>query len=189
MDDDPNLERLKAGARLHARGARAAARDPAACLQMMERFPVELARFDPIGGYWPVGGEMDPRPLLAALAKAGRTIGLPRLETRTGPAAFLRWDDGALSADAFGVPSPPMTAREVAPKLLLVPLLAFDRVGRRLGQGAGIYDRVLAALKPVGVVACGIAYAAQEMDLVPAGALDETLDWVVTEKEAIRCGV
>jgi 5-formyltetrahydrofolate cyclo-ligase len=79
-------------------------------------------------------------------------------------------------------------ARELRPALLLVPLLAFDRRGRRLGQGAGIYDRILAALRPQGPVAIGLAHAVQEMDAVPAGPLDATLDWVVTEKEAIRCG-
>ncbi|MGE0829692.1 MAG: 5-formyltetrahydrofolate cyclo-ligase [Hyphomonadaceae bacterium] len=189
MKNDPQLESLKAAARIEMRARRAAAQDPAACLALMERFPIELARYNPIGGYWPLGGEMDVRPLMAALAKAGRTIGLPRVESRRGPARFLAWDSGALSPDAFGVPAPPASAREIQPALLLVPLIAFDRAGHRLGQGGGIYDRTLAALKPEGVIACGIAFAAQEMDVVPAGPLDETVDWVITEGEAIRCGL
>jgi 5-formyltetrahydrofolate cyclo-ligase len=155
----------------------------------MQNFPLEIAHLTPVGGYWPVGSEIDSRPLMAAFAKAGREIALPRLDRREGPARFLAWSAGdSLTPDAFGIPSPLAGARELRPALLLVPLLAFDRRGRRLGQGAGIYDRILAALRPQGPVAIGLAHAVQEMDAVPAGPLDATLDWVVTEKEAIRCG-
>lgn len=126
---------------------------------------------------------------MAAIAKAGQAVALPRMEARDGPARFLLWEDaGALKPDAYGMLAPPSHAREVAPKVVLTPLLAFDRAGRRLGQGGGHYDRTLARLKPHGVVAVGIAYAAQEMSEVPEGPLDQRLDWVVTETEAIRCG-
>jgi 5-formyltetrahydrofolate cyclo-ligase len=186
--DDPDLERAKAEARRRARASRLKA-DPRAGLAAMENFPLEIAHVTPVGGYWPVGAEMDPRPLMAAFAKAGRQVALPRLATRDGPARFLLWRDGQpLAPDAFGVPSPLSSSGEVAPSLLLVPLLAFDRGGRRLGQGAGIYDRILAAMKPSGVLAVGLAHATQEMDVVPAGPLDASLDWVVTDREAIRCG-
>jgi 5-formyltetrahydrofolate cyclo-ligase len=183
------LESLKAEARRSMRAVRAAAAaDPAACLRLRDHFPAELARLSPVAGYWPVGSEMDPRPLLAALAKAGREIALPHMESRAGPARFLGWRAGEpLAADAFGVPAPPAEGRALRPRLVLAPLLAFDRRGRRLGQGGGHYDRILAALKPAGVLAVGLAYAAQEMDEVPAGPHDQKLDWVVTEAEAIRC--
>ncbi|MGE3250702.1 MAG: 5-formyltetrahydrofolate cyclo-ligase [Hyphomonadaceae bacterium] len=189
MADFTDLEGLKAAARRHARANRAEHADPRACLMLIEHFPLEIARLSPVGGYWPVGAEMDPRPLMAALAKVGGEIALPRVERRNETPRFLLWrGDEGLSADAYGVPSPPAANKEVEPKLLLVPLLAFDRAGRRLGQGGGIYDRVLAALKPKGVKAVGCAYASQEMDIVPTGPFDETLDWIVTEREAIRCG-
>lgn len=168
---------------------RAALDDPKASLALIQTFPLELARAGPVAGYWPFGGEIDPRPLMAALAKAGLAIALPRMERRDGPARFLLWESAAaLKPDAYGMMAPPADAREVTPKLLLVPLLAFDRAGRRLGQGGGHYDRTLALLKPRGAKAAGIAYAAQEIDAVPAGPHDQMLDWVVTEKEAIRCG-
>ena len=73
------------------------------------------------------------------------------------------------------------------PKLILVPLLAFDRIGNRLGQGGGHYDRILKAAHAEGALAIGIAYAAQEMPLVPSEPHDELLDWVITENEAIHC--
>lgn len=186
--DDPDLEALKADMRRAKRIERSLAAHPEASLKLMEQFPLELGRINPVAGYWPVSAEMDPRPLLAALAKAGREIALPRMETRHGPARFLRWKGGeALQADAFGVPAPPSQSRELRPKLIFVPLLAFDRAGRRLGQGGGHYDRILATHKAEGAVAVGLAYAEQEADLVPTGPFDAPLDWVITEREAIQC--
>ena len=125
--------------------------------------------------------------MLAALAKAGREIALPRMQTRAGPAHFYAWRAGeALKADAFGVPSPPVR-EPLRPRLILTPLLAFDRAGRRLGQGGGHYDKILSLHRAEGAIAIGIAYAEQEMQHVPAGAHDAPLDWVLTPREAIRC--
>lgn len=171
------------------RAERAEAAKPGASLALMTQFPVELAKADPIAGYWPVSTEMDPRPLLAALAKAGRQIALPRMESRLGPARFLSWRaDQVLKADAFGVLAPPPDGAELKPQLIFVPLLAFDRLGNRLGQGGGHYDRILAAARAEGAISVGIAYAAQEMPLVPTEPHDARLDWIVTEKEAIHPG-
>jgi len=159
-----------------------------ASLKLIENFPLELAQLSPVAGYWPVGGEIDGRPLLAALAKAGRVVALPRMESRTGPARFLAWrGNEALTADAFGVPSPPKTGADLAPRLILTPLIAFDRAGRRLGQGGGHYDRIISLYRAHGGVAVGLAYAEQEMERVPTGPHDAHLDWVITPKEAIRC--
>lgn len=188
MTTDPALEAAKADARMTMRAERAALAPGDAPLKLIDNFPLELARLSPVAGYWPVGGEIDGRPLLAALAKAGRTICLPRMETRAGPARFIAWRGAeALSADAFGVPSPPPTGADLSPRLLLVPLLAFDRSGGRLGQGGGHYDRIISLYRAHGCVAAGLAYAEQEMERVPTGAHDAHLDWVITPKEAIRC--
>jgi 5-formyltetrahydrofolate cyclo-ligase len=187
---DRELEALKADARMTMRGERGLVEPGDAPLKIIEHFPLELARHEPVAGYWPVGGESDGRPLLAALAKAGRKICLPRMETRNGPARFYAWRAGdALKADAFGVPSPPAIPPELAPRLILTPLLAFDRAGNRLGQGGGHYDRIISLYRAHGAVAVGLAYAEQEMAVVPTGAHDATLDWIVTPKEAIRCRV
>ena len=183
-----DLESEKADARLLMRAERAAVEPRDASLKLLENFPLELAKLSPVAGYWPVGGEIDGRPLLAALAKAGRTVCLPRMESRQGPARFLVWrGTEALTADAFGVPSPPTTGADVSPRLFLVPLLAFDRAGGRLGQGGGHYDRIISLYRAHGAIAVGLAYAEQEMDRVPTGPHDAHLDWVITPKSAIRC--
>ncbi len=183
------LEAAKADARMLMRAKRNAVEPRDAALKLIENFPLELATLSPVAGYWPVGGEIDGRPLLAALAKAGRTVALPRMESRKGPARFIAWRGSEiLSADAFGVPSPPANGADLAPRLFLVPLLAFDRAGRRLGQGGGHYDRIISLNRAHGAIAVGLAYAEQEMGAVPTGPHDAHLDWIVTQKEAIRCG-
>jgi 5-formyltetrahydrofolate cyclo-ligase len=185
---DAELEAAKADARMLMRAERAAIDPRDASLKLIENFPLELARLSPVAGYWPVGGEIDGRPLLAALARAGRVVALPRMESRSGPARFIAWQGAeALTADAFGVPSPPAGGADLSPRLILTPLLAFDRIGRRLGQGGGHYDRIISLHRAHGAVAVGLAYAEQEMGQVPAGPHDALLDWVVTPKEAIRC--
>jgi len=188
MMDPAELEAAKADARMLMRAERAAIEPGDAALRIIENFPIELAKLSPVAGYWPVGGEIDGRPLLAALAKAGRTVALPRMETRAGPARFLAWrGNEVLTADAFGVPAPPSDGADLSPRLFLTPVLAFDRRGGRLGQGGGHYDRIISLYRAHGAVAVGLAYAEQEMGLVPTGPHDAHLDWVITPKEAIRC--
>jgi 5-formyltetrahydrofolate cyclo-ligase len=182
-----DLESAKADARLMMRKERQSVEVGDSAIRLIENFPLELAKLSPVAGYWPVGGEIDGRPLLAALAKAGRTIALPRMESRQGPARFMAWTGEPLTADAFGVPAPPSTGADLSPRLLLIPLLAFDRAGRRLGQGGGHYDRIISLYRAHGCVAAGLAYAEQEMGVVPTGPHDAFLDWVITPKEAIRC--
>jgi len=90
----------------------------------------------------------------------------------------------------FGIQEPTAAAPVLRPDLLLVPLLAFDRSGHRLGYGGGFYDRTLRALRADGaVLAVGIAYAGQEVDAVPVAEYDQPLNWIVTEREAIEIGV
>ena len=94
-----------------------------------------------------------------------------------------------MAAGAFGIPAPPPEAAEVVPEVLLVPLLAFDRAGHRVGWGAGFYDRTLETLRAArAIIAIGVAFAVQEVDFVPHGPHDQPLDWIVTEAEAIRTG-
>lgn len=139
-----------------------------------------------IAAYWPVGDEVDVRPLLHALHERGHACLLP-VVTGPRPLIFREWRPGqALIAGAHGIPVPPPTAPERAPRVLCVPLLAFDRTGHRLGYGGGHYDRTLAGLRAAGpILAVGIAYADQEMASLPADGHDQRLDWVVTEADAI----
>jgi 5-formyltetrahydrofolate cyclo-ligase len=137
-----------------------------------------------IAGFWPIGDEIDIRPLLAALAARGHPIVLPETPRRGLPLIFRRWRPGAaLIAGRFRTSHP--DGPVLAPDVLFIPLLAFDRAGNRLGYGAGYYDRSLAGLP--GARRIGCAYAAQEMDSVPAGPHDAVLDAVATEAGVIFC--
>jgi 5-formyltetrahydrofolate cyclo-ligase len=187
MTDEANLDSRKAQARQAARAKRAASIDPQAAAGLIKHYPDVLKSAAIVAGYWPTGTEIDCRTLLSELAEHGVVIALPRIESRDDLPVFRAWRaEDALAPDAFGILSPPKTALPVLPHIVLTPLLAFDRAGRRLGQGGGHYDRTLASLKAEGAIAVGLAYASQEMVEVPAGALDQKLDWILTEREAIR---
>lgn len=153
------------------------------------RGPLASAADDaPVSAFWPIGDEIDIRPVLDRLHAAGRILCLPVVVKPGQPLIFRRWRPGdVLGEGPMGTRTPLPAAEEIAPTFLLTPLLAFDRTGRRLGYGGGFYDRTLRGLRAQGpIMAVGIAYAAQEVDTVPTGPDDEPLDWVVTEKAAIR---
>jgi len=143
-----------------------------------------------VSAYWPMRSELDPRPILTALSARGHPLCLPVVTGKAQPLVFRAWRSGdALVAGGYGTQVPDAGQEVVVPRLLLVPLLAFDRAGYRLGYGGGFYDRTLAALRAVGpVVAVGLAFSAQEIDAVPHDATDARLDWIVTEAEAIEVG-
>ncbi len=141
-----------------------------------------------VAGYWTRADELDVRPLLAALDDSGYCCALPVAAAVDAVLAFRRWRTGdVLTAGRFGIMEPGADAEAVTPELVIVPLLAWDRAGYRLGYGAGYYDRTLRALRGAGpVVAVGVGFAAQGVDAVPHDAADERLDWVVTETGAVR---
>jgi 5-formyltetrahydrofolate cyclo-ligase len=137
-----------------------------------------------VSGFWPIGQEIDIRPLLLALHEQGHPIVLPETPKRGNPLIFRLWRPGdVLIPERFGTFRPDGVVRQ--PDFLLVPLLAFDRRGYRVGYGAGYYDRTLAGLP--GRYRLGVAYAAQELDEVPAGPYDERLDAVATERGVVFC--
>ncbi|MEL6790802.1 MAG: 5-formyltetrahydrofolate cyclo-ligase [Pseudomonadota bacterium] len=139
--------------------------------------------------YAATGTELATRPLAEALHDAGLfNTALPVVEKRDAPLIFRRFSPGMpLVKGAFGIETPPADADAVIPTHVIVPLLAFSRDGARLGYGGGYYDRTLAHLRQNGpVVAIGYGFGAQEVDAVPTGALDEPLDWIVTERGAVR---
>jgi len=139
---------------------------------------------DVVGGYWPLAGELDPRPLMAALAARGATLALPVVTALDAPLAFRRWNPGdRLESGPHGTAHPAETAPLVVPTLLLVPLLAFDAKGFRLGFGGGYYDRTLDRLRRGGgVVAVGLAFAAQQCPALPSEPWDQPLDMIFTEE-------
>lgn len=138
-----------------------------------------------VAGYSAIGSEIDPLPALTRLAATHRLC-LPVTHGRDRPLTFHVWTPGEdLQAAGFGTTAP-VEAEEVTPDVLIVPLLAFDRQGGRLGYGAGHYDRSLAGLRAKGPIrAYGFAYSAQEFDTLPQEPTDQPLDGVVTEQGVI----
>ena len=139
-----------------------------------------------VAGYWPFADEADPRPLMRALAARGHPLCLPVVAGRELPLAFRAWAAGAaLAPGPFGTSEPPASAPERVPAVLLVPLLAADLRGFRLGYGGGYYDRTLAGLG--GALAIGVAFHDQICAAAPRGPHDRPLDWLATERGARRC--
>jgi 5-formyltetrahydrofolate cyclo-ligase len=132
-----------------------------------------------VGGYHALPDEADPALLLERLVALGCHIAFPRVVGKGSPLEFHRVPDGeVLAPGAFGIHEPLDIWPRVIPQALLVPLLAFDAQGTRLGYGGGFYDRTLALLN---VPAIGIAYAGQEVPSLPRDAHDRTLDMLLTE--------
>ena len=149
---------------------------------------VPIAPAVPVSAFWPMGDEIDPRPLLVRLLADGHPIGLPTVVRRGEPLVFRRWVPGdTLVPGGFNTQAPLPESPVLFPGLVITPLLAFDRAGYRLGYGGGFYDRTLAELRhrrPV--TAVGFAFAAQEIEAVPRDGHDQPLDWIVTEREAFK---
>ena len=140
-----------------------------------------------IAGYMPIGSEIDCRPLLNRIDAAGVPLALPVVIAPDAPLVFRRWLPGdPVVTGSFGISEPAAVAPEVLPQVLLVPMLAFDRQGHRLGYGGGYYDRTLKALRAASdragdIVAIGVAFAGQLRDKVPVAETDQPLDWILTE--------
>ena len=149
--------------------------------------PVDVAPGTIVSGFSPLGSEINPVPLMRKFADAGAQLALPVVAGRRQPLIMRAWSLGEpLLAGVWGIKQPKDDAPVVDPDVLIVPLLAFDRRGHRIGYGAGYYDMTIAALranKPV--IAIGIAFAAQEIDVVPITPRDARLDLVLTERETI----
>ncbi len=140
-------------------------------------------------GYFPIRDELDPLPLLSALHEKGMRIALPVV--RPGPDLIFReWRPGSpLASGKFGLKEPSGANLALVPDIVLVPLLAFDRKGNRLGYGAGYYDAALRKLRRRGpVTAIGIAFDEQEFLEVPQEPQDESMDMILTPSRVVACG-
>lgn len=127
--------------------------------------------------------EADPSVLMQYLAGRGHRLVLPQVRGKGTALVFRRWQPGApLVAGVFGTREPPDSAPEEIPDVLLVPLLAFDRQGYRLGYGGGYYDRTLMKLRASRrPLAIGLAFDGQEVAAVPHDDFDQRLDMILTE--------
>jgi 5-formyltetrahydrofolate cyclo-ligase len=132
--------------------------------------------------YYPMAGEIWPLRLMAALKAKGHSLALPVMQGKADPLLFRAWAPGdELIAGVWGIRQPAQSQPAVLPDILLVPLLAFDARGFRLGYGGGYFDRTLRDLrqrKPI--VAVGLGLDELEVDAVPHLDYDERLDWILT---------
>jgi 5-formyltetrahydrofolate cyclo-ligase len=186
---------MDAGSKPELRKAALARRDAlpadvraAAAQAIAERpFPIAMPGGTIVSGFMPLKSEINPLPLLRKLADAGAQLALPVVAGRGQPLTMRAYTFGdTLASGVWGIREPKPEAAEVFPDILIVPLLAFDRRGHRLGYGAGYYDMTITALrarKPVTTV--GIAFAQQEIAEVPTTPRDARLDLVLTEHETI----
>ena len=156
--------------------------------RLADRFfrAIEVKSGDVVGSYWAIGDEADPAAIEERLAAKGIALALPAMDGDK-PLVFRRFQKGdELTDGQFGTREPAPSCPSVTPNIVIVPLLAFDKHGHRLGYGQGYYDRTLSALRAKGrIVAAGIAYAAQRVSKLPNEANDERLDLIVTEDEAL----
>ena len=190
-----DLDQIKKDARVAATAARLVAheawkdRAPLALASMP--FPFQArAGFNVVSAFHPYQSEIDTRPLLGRMAGEGWTTCLPIVLGKGQPLEFRRWLPGEpLIKGVWGIERPPETSPVVEPDILIIPLLAFDRKGYRLGYGGGFYDRTLEKLRVrKNIVGIGVGYSGQQVGAVPHGPHDQPLDYMMTEKEIFKCG-
>jgi 5-formyltetrahydrofolate cyclo-ligase len=189
-----SLENAKAGLRREALARRnampGAVRAAAAQAIAARPFPLALPAGGCVSGFMPLKSEISPIPLMRKLADAGVRLALPVVVGRGKLLVMRTFAFGdTLASGVWGIREPKPDAAEVFPDVLLVPLLAFDRRGNRIGYGGGYYDLTITALRArQPILAAGIAFAEQELIKVATGPRDARLDLVLTEREVIHCG-
>jgi 5-formyltetrahydrofolate cyclo-ligase len=169
-------------AEVRARAAEAVARQGLDFLRPQPKSSV-------VSGFAPLADEFRVWPLLRRLNGEGFRLALPVMQGKGKPLVFRAWSPGdAMDSGVWGIAEPRADKAALEPDILIVPLLAFDRRGWRLGYGGGFYDRTLKGLRARrAVVAIGLAHDQQEVDAVPHLDYDQRLDWVLTPSGPIRC--
>jgi 5-formyltetrahydrofolate cyclo-ligase len=185
LNDD---KRILRGAMLAWRGGLSEEERRAAAMGLVEMWryeqPVETPAI--VSGFWPMAEELDIRPLMIELINQGCQLALPVVQDKKQPLVFRAWRPGdPLEAGAFGTLQPTARRAVVEPEVLIVPLLAVDEEGWRLGYGGGFYDRTLESLRArKRVTAVGVGFNEQIVPEVPHGPDDQRLDWLLTDKRA-----
>ena len=146
-----------------------------------EAFVERLTAGMTIATYVAIGSEADPTQLAAAAAGRGCRLALPFVVDRDAPLRFLAWRMSEPLVDGpFGLRQPQADSPEIAPDVILTPLVGFDARLNRLGQGAAHYDRAFARYPDAWRV--GVAWAMQEVPAIPSDIWDVPLQAVITEK-------
>ena len=183
---DEKIEEAKAALRIKAHAARAAlpqADRADAALAVMQHFfeGITLRVGDVVAAYWRIRDELDCQPILVRLMDSNQTVVLPVVLGPEEPLDLRVWEQGASLYEAgFGTLAPSELAPKAEPDIVIMPLLGFDRQGTRLGYGGGYYDRTLAHMRKKPKL-IGLAFAAQELEVIPREAHDVPLDAIVTE--------
>ncbi len=151
---------------------------------MRRERPIDAASV--VSGFWPIKDEIDIRPLMIELFNQGCQLALPVVQGKGQPLLFRAWRPGdPLEAGVFGTLQPSARRETLEPDVLIVPLLACDEEGWRLGYGGGFYDRTLAGFRARRTVtAVGVGFDAQLVPEVPHGPGDQRLDWLLTDRRA-----
>jgi 5-formyltetrahydrofolate cyclo-ligase len=193
MPESTAMDDLKATLRREALAHRdalpAGLRAAAAQAIALRPFPVAMPPGAIVSGFMPLKSEINPLPFMRKLSDAGAKLALPVVAGKGKPLIMRAFAFGeTLASGVWGIREPKPDARQVFPDILLVPILAFDRRGHRIGYGAGYYDMTITALRTQKtIIAAGIAFAAQEIAEVPDTPRDARLDLVLTEREIIDC--
>lgn len=192
-DELRHLLRARARAARKALGDEARAAAAAALPGVLATLPAWRAACR-VGVYMAVASELSLAPVVESLRARGALVYLPHVEVAATRMHFAPWHAGRRLIDNhFGIPEPMVEAGELTTAdqldLVLLPLLAFDRHGGRLGSGAGFYDRALSErrLGAPPPLLVGAGYACQEVETIPLAAWDVPLDAIATEAELIQC--
>jgi len=139
-----------------------------------------------LAGYMPIRTEIDPLPVMTGWCQTGRVC-VPVIKAAGQALGFRDWTPGCkMIKGPFGA-AVPADGDWLRPDILIVPLVAFDLHGGRLGYGGGFYDRTLEQLRASApVVAIGFAFGAQRADALPLEPTDQPLDAIVTEQGVLR---
>jgi len=185
-----DIKTQKTKARHRAKLKRANVENPKrAAIELIRHMPTSVFKGRLIGGFWPLPGELDLRPLMRALSDMNIPLALPCTPRKGHPLIFRAWSPNErLKSGPYGTKEPFPKAQIVYPDLVLVPLLAFTDRGERLGYGGGFYDRTLSSLTEhfktdleKTLFTCGIAFDAQRTDLLPTDVFDMPLNAILTE--------
>jgi 5-formyltetrahydrofolate cyclo-ligase len=165
----------------------------AACRAVRDRF---LETFAPepgtvVSAFWPVGDEFDVKPMMEALHAQGCVWVLPVVTVKHMPLTFRVWEPGMpFIVSSFGIPEPGPDRPPATPDISIVPLLAFDDEGFRLGYGGGYYDRTIEQMRllrrEIPYLTVGVAFEGQQRADLPHEPFDQPLDWILTEECARR---
>jgi 5-formyltetrahydrofolate cyclo-ligase len=195
MANNRDLLRARMALRRNELDAKQRIAAAAGVLRALENLP-EFMTDANVAGYWAVRGELPLNLAVASLSRRGQHYFLPVLGA-TRQLQFAEYSTGTpVAHNRFGIPEPATGAeRRLMPPdmdVVLLPLLAFDRQGHRLGTGGGWYDSSFAFLReasrPAKPMLVGIGYAFQEVEAIPAEPWDVALDYVATDSELIACG-